>query len=83
MLRHLEELGLRERAASERLARFRGDMCDVDFATLVKEVVRLRDKVEGRVPMYPWDRPSVNLPTQPALVPIIQKWLDAQSKTTT
>jgi hypothetical protein len=78
MLRQLAELERRERETSERLARFRGNMCDEDFATLVSEVVRVRDRAEGRSLTYPWDRLSLNPPTEPVLDPIIQEWLEAQ-----
>lgn len=66
MPRQIEELARRVGAAAERLARFRGEMCDEDFAQLVKEVVRVRDKAEGRGPIYPWDRLSVLFPALPA-----------------
>jgi hypothetical protein len=50
MLRPAEELDRRQRATTERLSRFRGEMCDADFAQLVKDVVRVRDKSDGRTP---------------------------------
>ncbi len=50
----------RERAAAERLGRFRGDMGDEDFAKLVADVVRVHLKEEGRQPLYPWDMPTVS-----------------------
>jgi hypothetical protein len=65
MPREIEELGRRVRAATERLSRFRGEMCDEDFAQLVTDVVRVRDKGEGRGPIYPWDRLSVPFPLPP------------------
>jgi hypothetical protein len=42
-----KEFESRERATADRLGRFRGDMCDVDFAQLVSDVLRLRDKADG------------------------------------
>jgi hypothetical protein len=63
MPRQIEELARRVSAAAERLSHFRGDMCDEDFAELVRDVVRVRDNAEGRGPKYPWDRLSVNFPT--------------------
>jgi len=80
MLRQPAERERRERETSERLARFRGNMCDEDFATLVSEVVRVRDRAEGRSPTYPWDRLSLTAPTEPVLAPIIQMRLYAQLK---
>jgi hypothetical protein len=74
MARLGEERDRREHAAAERLSRFRGDMCDQDFAALVREVVRVHDKVEGRAPMYPWDGLTVNPSMEPEL---IRKWLGA------
>lgn len=43
-----KELELRKRATAVRLLPFRGGMCDLDFAQLVNDVVRVRDKSEGR-----------------------------------
>ena len=59
MPRRIEELARQVGAAAERLSRFRGEMCDEDFAQLVRDVVRVRDKGEGRAPMYSWDMPSL------------------------
>ena len=42
-----KEFEIRERATADRLRRFRGEMCDVDFAQLVSDVLRLRDKADG------------------------------------
>lgn len=50
-----EELRARELATAKRLARFRGTMCDVDFAQLVKDVLRIRDKSDGRFAVKPFD----------------------------
>jgi hypothetical protein len=80
MLRQVGELDRRERETSERLTRFRGNMCDEDFAALVSEVVRVRDRAEGRSPTYPWDRLSLDPLTEPMFGPIIQKWLGGKSK---
>ncbi|HEV7595324.1 MAG TPA: hypothetical protein VGO33_10020 [Gemmatimonadaceae bacterium] len=66
MPRQIEDLGRRLRAATERLSPFRGEMCDEDFAQLVRDVVRVRDKSEGRGPMYSWDMPSLPFPALPA-----------------
>jgi hypothetical protein len=62
----IDELARRVGAAAERLSPFRGEMCDEDFAQLVRDVVRVRDNAEGRGPMYPWDRQSVTFPMPPA-----------------
>jgi hypothetical protein len=43
----------REMATALRLTRFRGDMTDVAFAQLVKEVVRVLYPVLGKVPVRP------------------------------
>lgn len=43
-----KEFDAREIATADRLGRFRGKMCDLDFAQLVSDVLRLRDKAEGR-----------------------------------
>ena len=43
-----EEFAVRERATVTRLGRFRGGMCDLDFAQLVSDVLRVGDKSEGR-----------------------------------
>jgi len=48
-----EEFDLRERATADRLTRFRGEMCDLDFAHLVSEVLRLQDKREERPTKVP------------------------------
>jgi hypothetical protein len=66
MPRRFEELGSRLRAANERLSPFRGNMCDEDFTELVKDVVRVRDRCEGRAPTYPWDLPNLPFPPLPA-----------------
>ncbi|MEA2764819.1 MAG: hypothetical protein QOK07_1223 [Gemmatimonadaceae bacterium] len=66
MQKPIEELARRVSAAAVRLSPFRGEMCDDDFAQLVKDVVRIRDNAEGRAPMYPWDRLSVSFPPLPA-----------------
>jgi hypothetical protein len=43
----------REIATALRLARFRGDMPDEDFAKLVKEVVRVLYPIMGKLPVKP------------------------------
>ena len=43
-----EEFNVRECATAARLARFRGNMSDSDFAHLVSEVLRVSDIAEGR-----------------------------------
>lgn len=55
VVNHAEEILVRELATAQRLGRFRGTMCDVDFAQLVKDVLRLRDKSDGRSAVTPFD----------------------------
>jgi len=55
VLKRAEDRELRERATASRLGRFRGAMCDADFALLVADVVSLRDKAEGLKPIFSWD----------------------------
>jgi len=42
-----KEFDIRLRATADQLERFRGEMCDGDFAQLVSDVLRLRDKADG------------------------------------
>ncbi len=55
VVRQTEELQERELETAKRLGRFRGTMCDVDFAQLVKDVLRIRDKSDGRSAVTPFD----------------------------
>lgn len=50
-----EEILVREMATATRLGRFRGTMGDADFAMLVKDAVRFRDKSDGRSAVTAFD----------------------------
>lgn len=55
VLKHAEDRERSERATATRLSRFRGAMCDADFALLVRDVVSVHDETESRRPIFSWD----------------------------